>query len=367
VQLSEINSDGYGEDAIEDVDEDADCQSQDEETYPYDIKSITDNLIAEYKDLLIDMIDLFAGTATSATNNLHLAEVKLKIKYSVKLGLNLAMLPSRFGLDDLTSLSSLLGIEHSDVQNSASSTSNNNTNQSTSQTKNKRFNDTKRTTTGEPTIEQRTQILLENLDDLTGMESVKNQLRELVQFCLLQQERTGHGLTVQRAGLHMVFTGNPGTGKTSVARLIGKLMQGLGWLSKGHFTEVNRADLVVGYYGHTAVKTTEVLEKALGGVLFIDEAYMLTPGGELGADEDDTFGQEALDTILAYMENHRDDLLVLHATAAEEVPALTYARAGSRERQPAVAPLAVEPLARRYCASAAAAATVAGRTRVREH
>jgi len=115
------------------------------------------------------------------------------------------------------------------------------------------------------------------------MQGVKAQLQELVQFCLLQQERTLHGLAVQKAGLHMVFTGNPGTGKTTVARLIGRVMKELGWLSQGHFTEVSRADLVGGYLGQTAIKTKEVLDEALGGVLFLDEAYMLTPGGEQGA------------------------------------------------------------------------------------
>ena len=184
-----------------------------------------------------------------------------------------------------------------------------------------------------PTATQlKTDDLLQQLDALIGMEPVKQQIRELVQFCLLQQERRSLGLSVQRAGLHMVFTGNPGTGKTTVARLVGELMKELGWLSLGQFTEVCRADLVGGYLGETAIKTGKVLEEALGGVLFLDEAYMLTPGGDAGADEDDIYGQEALDTILAFMENHRDDLLVIVAGYHEEMLRFIQANPGLRSR-----------------------------------
>ena len=187
-------------------------------------------------------------------------------------------------------------------------------------------------TGGPSTTQQRSNGLLAELNALVGMKAVKDQLQELVQFCLLQQERTLHGLSVQKAGLHMVFTGNPGTGKTTVARLIGRIMKELGWLSQGHFTEVSRADLVGGYLGQTAIKTQELLEEALGGVLFLDEAYMLTPGGEQGADDEDTFGQEALDTILAFMENHRDNILVIAAGYHEEMLRFVNANPGLRSR-----------------------------------
>jgi len=187
-------------------------------------------------------------------------------------------------------------------------------------------------TGGPSTTQQRSDALLAELNALVGMQGVKAQLQELVQFCLLQQERTLHGLAVQKAGLHMVFTGNPGTGKTTVARLIGRLMKELGWVSQGHFTEVSRADLVGGYLGQTAIKTKEVLDEALGGVLFLDEAYMLTPGGEQGADDEDIFGQEALDTILAFMENHRDNILVIVAGYHEEMLRFVNANPGLRSR-----------------------------------
>lgn len=143
------------------------------------------------------------------------------------------------------------------------------------------------------------------LNSLIGLMGVKKELNSLINFVKLQQIRKEKGLKIPAISLHMVYTGNPGTGKTTVARLISKILYELGYLSKGHIIETNRAGLVAGYLGQTAIKTEEVVKSAIGGVLFIDEAYMLA--------SDDEYGQEAIDTLLKLMEDYRDNLVVIVA------------------------------------------------------
>lgn len=146
---------------------------------------------------------------------------------------------------------------------------------------------------------------IEELNSLIGLMGVKKELNSLINFVKLQQIRKQKGLKIPAISLHMVFTGNPGTGKTTVARLISKILYELGYLSKGHIIETNRAGLVAGYLGQTAIKTEEVIKKAIGGVLFIDEAYTLA--------SDDEYGQEAIDTLLKLMEDYRENLVVIVA------------------------------------------------------
>ena len=154
---------------------------------------------------------------------------------------------------------------------------------------------------------QSVEELMEQLDSLVGLDEVKKDVKNLINLMKVRKLRQDNDLPVPPMSLHMVFMGNPGTGKTTVARLISGLYAAIGVLSKGQLIEVDRGGLVAGYVGQTALKTQEVINSALGGVLFIDEAYSLASGGE------NDFGREAIETILKAMEDHRDDLIVIVA------------------------------------------------------
>ncbi|MBO4913116.1 MAG: AAA family ATPase [Butyrivibrio sp.] len=166
---------------------------------------------------------------------------------------------------------------------------------------------------------------METLEKLIGLGSIKDDVKELTAFVKVQKARQEQGLKSVPVSLHLVFTGNPGTGKTTVARIIAKIYKQIGVLSKGQLVEVDRSGLVAGYVGQTAIKTTEQIKKAMGGVLFIDEAYSLSQ-------KDDAFGQEAIDTILKAMEDNRKDFVVIVAGYTEPMKKFIESNPGLKSR-----------------------------------
>ncbi|MFZ5814201.1 MAG: AAA family ATPase [Bacillota bacterium] len=176
--------------------------------------------------------------------------------------------------------------------------------------------------------QRRIGAIMGELDGLVGLDGVKQHVREIRAYTEIQVKRARHGLLSEPTGLHMIFTGNPGTGKTTVARLLGRLFREIGLLPKGHLVEVERADLVGEYIGHTAQRTREVVRRAVGGVLFIDEAYSLARGGEKD------FGKESIDCLVRAMEEHRGELMLILAGYPEEMAWFLEQNPGLRSRFP---------------------------------
>lgn len=169
--------------------------------------------------------------------------------------------------------------------------------------------------------------LLDELNALVGLESVKKKVNDLIAYQKVQKLRRENNLFSSKNTLHLAFTGNPGTGKTTVARIVGRIYKQIGLLSKGHFVEVSRTDLIAGYQGQTALKVKKVIEKAKGGVLFIDEAYSITEN-----DHSDSYGRECLTELTKALEDYRDDLVVIVAGYTEPMKKFFESNPGLKSR-----------------------------------
>lgn len=180
----------------------------------------------------------------------------------------------------------------------------------------------------EPVEKEKTlKELLDELNSLVGLDSVKDKVKDLIAYQKVQKMRRDNNLHSVKNTLHLAFLGNPGTGKTTVARIVGRIYKQLGLLSKGHFVEVSRTDLIAGYQGQTALKVKKVIEKAKGGTLFIDEAYSLTEN-----DHSDSYGRECLTELTKALEDYRDDLAVIVAGYTEPMQKFFESNPGLRSR-----------------------------------